>query len=93
MAEIARLQSELDRANENIDQKLDQLEDAGYDVVGLTKNLEDARQQLVVSEKEIARLQRKEERRLRRLERIRCQKCQMKITSRQLQKIYDADER
>lgn len=93
LAEIARLQSELDRANESIDQKLDQLEGAGFDVIGLSKNLEDARQQLVVSEKEVVRLQRREARRLRRLEKIRCQNCQSKFTSKQLQKIYDADER
>ncbi|KAL4062577.1 hypothetical protein J3A83DRAFT_4109663 [Scleroderma citrinum] len=92
LAEIARLQSELDRANESIDQKLDQLEDAGFGVVGLTKSLEDARQKLVISEKEIARLQRREERHLRRLERIRCQKCLVRISPTQLQKICDLDE-
>ncbi|KAG6334363.1 hypothetical protein ID866_4724 [Astraeus odoratus] len=92
LAEIARLQTELDRANESIDKKLDELEDAGLGVVGLTKNLEDVRQQLADSEREVARLQKREERRLRRLERTRCWKCLVKIDAKQLQKLCEADE-
>ncbi|KIK56356.1 hypothetical protein GYMLUDRAFT_174310 [Collybiopsis luxurians FD-317 M1] len=79
VAEISRLQRELDLANESIDDKLDKLEDAGLGVVGLTKKLEDARSRIRSLEDQIARLSRREERRLRRLERARCQKCLTKI--------------
>ncbi|KAJ7504249.1 hypothetical protein B0H11DRAFT_2154471 [Mycena galericulata] len=79
LAEINRLQRELDRANESIDDKLDKLEDAGLGVVGLTKRLEDARAKIVGLEEEIARLSRKEQRRVHRLERARCQKCLTKL--------------
>ncbi|KDR80779.1 hypothetical protein GALMADRAFT_241215 [Galerina marginata CBS 339.88] len=79
ISEINRLQRELDRANESIDDKLDKLEDAGLGVVGLTKKLEDARARIVSLEDEIARLNRKEERRSHRLERVRCQKCNIKV--------------
>ncbi|KAG5725048.1 hypothetical protein E4T56_gene12404 [Termitomyces sp. T112] len=79
VAEINRLQKELDRANESIDDKLDKLEDAGLGVVGLTKKLEDARAEISIMENEVARLSRREERRFRRLEKVRCQKCHIKI--------------
>jgi len=79
IAEISRLQRELDRANESIDDKLDKLEDAGLGVVGLTKNFEDARSKISALEDEIARLSRREERRIRRLGRTRCQKCHTKV--------------
>ncbi|KAG6908885.1 hypothetical protein DXG01_002863 [Tephrocybe rancida] len=79
LSEINRLQKELDRANDSIDDKLDKLEDAGLGVVGLTKKLEDARAKITTLEDEIARLSRREERRVRRLERARCQKCRIKI--------------
>ncbi|KAF5379308.1 hypothetical protein D9757_007667 [Collybiopsis confluens] len=79
VAEISRLQRELDRANESIDDKLDKLEDAGLGVVGLTKKLEDARSKIRSLEDQIARLARREERRLRRLERARCKKCLTKF--------------
>ncbi|KAJ7696511.1 hypothetical protein B0H17DRAFT_1158623 [Mycena rosella] len=79
VAEIARLQYKLDQANESIDDKLDKLGDAGLGVVGLTKRLEDARARIVILEEEIARLSRKEERRVHRLERARCQKCMTKV--------------
>ncbi|KAI6041341.1 hypothetical protein EDC04DRAFT_2893316 [Pisolithus marmoratus] len=92
LAEIARLQTRLDHANESIDQKLNQLEEAGLDVIGLTKSLEDTREQLAASEREVTRLQRREQRRLRRLERLRCQKCLVKIDMGQLRKIIDANE-
>ncbi|KAJ7255461.1 hypothetical protein B0H12DRAFT_533693 [Mycena haematopus] len=91
IAEIARLQRELDRANESIDDKLDKLEDAGLGVVGLTKRLEDARAKIVVLEEEIARLSRKEQRRVHRLERARCQKCLTKVDLRSVIRA-DADE-
>ncbi|KAJ7043757.1 hypothetical protein C8F04DRAFT_1366949, partial [Mycena alexandri] len=79
LAEINRLQRELDRANESIDDKLDKLEDAGLGVVGLTKRLEDARAKIVALEEEIARLSRKEQRRVHRLDRARCHKCLTKV--------------
>lgn len=92
LAEITRLQRELDRANESIDDKLDKLEDAGLGVVGLTKRLEDARARIVALEEEIARLSRKEERRVHRLERARCQKCLTKVDLRSVIRA-EADER
>jgi predicted nucleic acid-binding Zn-ribbon protein len=92
LAEITRLQRELDRANESIDDKLDKLEDAGLGVVGLTKRLEDARARIVGLEEEIARLSRKEERRVHRLERARCQKCLTKVDLRSAIRA-EADER
>lgn len=87
------MQTELDRANENIDQKLNELEDAGVGVIGLTRSLEDAREQLALSEREIARLKNREERRLHRLQRLRCHRCLVKIETGKLQRIYDADGR
>lgn len=93
MAEIARLQTELDHANESIDQKLDELQEAGLDAVELTKNLEDARSNIVTLENENARLQRREERRLRRLEKLRCQSCFVRIDPSRLHRVYEADER
>jgi phage shock protein A len=79
IAEINRLQRELDLANENIDDKLDKLEDAGLGVVGLTRKLEDARAKIIALEDEIARLSRGKDRHNRRLERARCQKCRTKV--------------
>jgi len=93
LAEIARLQAELDRANDSIDEKLDELEDAGLGVVSLTRDLETARSNISQLENEVARLQRREERRLHRLERLRCQKCLVKVATSHLQRLYDADER
>ncbi|KAF9038520.1 hypothetical protein BJ165DRAFT_1352368 [Panaeolus papilionaceus] len=84
LAEIQRLQRELDQANESIDDKLDKLEDAGMGVVGLTRKLEDARAKIARLEDEIARLTRKEDRRSRRLSRARCQKCYIKVDLRHL---------
>lgn len=89
LAEIQRLQRELDQANESIDDKLDKLEDAGMGVVGLTRKLEDARAKIARLEDEIARLTRKEDRRSRRLSRARCQKCYIKVDLRHL----NSDER
>ncbi|KAL6300868.1 hypothetical protein BKA93DRAFT_500905 [Sparassis latifolia] len=90
--EIARLQQELDRANESIDDKLDRLEDAGMGVVGLTKQLEDARTKIVALEDEIARLSRKEDRRYHRLQRARCRKCRTKFHLHDLASPADGDE-
>lgn len=93
VAEINRLQHELDLANESIDDKLDRLEDAGLGVVGLTKKLEDARAKILSLEDEIARLSRREDRRIRRLERARCQKCHIKVDLRNVITSTAADER
>ncbi|OBZ74037.1 hypothetical protein A0H81_06283 [Grifola frondosa] len=90
--EIARLQEQLDRANESIDDKLDKLEDAGCGVVGLTKQLEDAREKAVALEDELSRLTRREERRYQRLQRARCAKCQSKVDLRGLHRAADGDE-
>lgn len=90
IAEISRLQRELDLANDSIDDKLDKLEDAGLGVVGLTRKLEDARSKISALEDEIGRLSRKEERRLHRLDRARCQKCHTKVD---LAALAQADER
>lgn len=93
VAEISRLQRELDRANESIDEKLDKLEDAGLGVVGLTQKLEDARFKISGLEDEIARLKRREDRRTRRLQRIRCQKCHIKVDLSRLSESMEGDER
>jgi chromosome segregation ATPase len=90
IAEIQRLQKELDFANQSIDDKLDKLEDAGQGVVGLTKKLEDARAKVSELEDEIARLRRREDRRHRVLERTRCQKCHTKVN---MSKLLQADQR
>lgn len=86
IAEIERLQLELERANESIDEKLDRLEDAGFGVVSLTKQLEDAREKNVTLEDEVGRLSRREERRTQRLAKLRCQKCHIKVDVRMLQR-------
>lgn len=93
VAELARLQQELDRANASIDDKLDRLEDAGFGVVDLTQQLEDARDHINALEDEIARMTRKEERRDHRLQRLRCTKCRTKVDTRSLMSMGDADER
>ncbi|KAI0694558.1 hypothetical protein C8T65DRAFT_666568 [Cerioporus squamosus] len=92
VVELARLQHELDRANASIDDKLDRLEDAGFGVVDLTKQLEDARNEIVSLEDELARMSRREERRIRRLQRLRCTKCRTKIDMRGLDNTGDGDE-
>ncbi|KAI8969366.1 hypothetical protein BD414DRAFT_503572 [Trametes punicea] len=92
VAELARLQQELDRANASIDDKLDRLEDAGFGAVELAKQLEDAREHIIALEDEVARLSRREERRLRRLERLRCRKCRTKIDVHSLQRMGEGDE-
>jgi DNA repair exonuclease SbcCD ATPase subunit len=93
VAEIHRLQRELDHANESVDEKLDRLEDAGHGVIGLTKKLEDARAQLAIKEDELSRLARREQRRVKRLERARCGKCKVKMDLRYLERAADGDER
>lgn len=92
VAEIERLQHELERANESIDEKIDRLEDAGLGVVSLTKQLEDTREKILALEDEVGRLSRREDRRTQRLEKLRCQKCRVKVDTRSLQ-TRSADER
>lgn len=93
VTEIERLQYELERANEIIDDRLDRIEDAGVGVVSLSTQLEDAKAKIVTLEDEIARLSRKEDRRARRLEKLRCQKCLMKVDVRALEQKLMGDER
>jgi len=93
VAEISRLRRELDLANESIDDKLDKLGEAGLGVVGLTRKLEDARSRIVALEEDIARLSRRESRRIHRLERARCQKCHGRVDLRSLNRGAEGDER
>lgn len=93
VAEIERLQHELDIANESIDEKLDRLEDAGVGNIKLTNQLEDARARVVSLEEELGRLARREDRRTRRLERLRCSKCRMKVDLRGVLHSHVGDER
>lgn len=74
-AEIHRLQDELDKANESIDEKIDRLEEAGVGVVGLTTDLEHARAKIVELEECVARLARSEQARARRLRNFKCGGC------------------
>jgi predicted nucleic acid-binding Zn-ribbon protein len=93
LAEISRLERELGQANNSLDNKFDNLEDARLGFVGLTKRLEDARAKIITLEEEIARLSRKDERRIHRMERLRCQKCLTKVNTHALILKLDADER
>jgi myosin protein heavy chain len=93
LSEIARLQRDLDRANESIDDKLDRLGEAGLGVVNLTKKLDDARSRIVALEEDIGRLSRREDRRVRRLERARCIKCHGRVDLRGLNRAAEGDER
>ena len=88
-AEIERLQQELDRANEAIDEKLDRLEDAGVGVINLTNQLEEAKAKIVVLESDLGKVTRREERRLRRLEKLRCQKCHIKVDAKAMNFVGD----
>ncbi|KDQ61486.1 hypothetical protein JAAARDRAFT_511841 [Jaapia argillacea MUCL 33604] len=92
LAEIARLQQELDYANQSIDDKLDKLEDAGLGVVELTRRLEDARGRISALEAELARLARRDDRRIRRLKNARCLKCKGKVDLENLNRAAEGDE-
>ncbi|KZV68006.1 hypothetical protein PENSPDRAFT_583044 [Peniophora sp. CONT] len=92
MSEIKRLQSELDKANEEIDSKLDKLNDVRFGAVELTQQLEEERQRSAALEDDMARLERREERRMKRLERVKCAKCKTKVDVRGLGGALDADE-
>lgn len=88
-SELQRLRHELERANQSIDEKLEQIEDAGMDVINLTRQVEDGRAKIASLEDDVTRLSRKDDRRTRRLQKIRCGKCRTKIDVRSI----DADER
>jgi len=88
-SEIARLRQELERANQSIDEKLEQIEDAGMGVISLTRQVEDGRARIAALEDDVTRLSRKDDRRTRRLQKMRCGKCRTKIDARGI----DADER
>ena len=85
LSHIEQLQSDLDRANDSIDDKLDRLESAGAGVVSLTNQLQDARDKVISLENEVARLGRREERKDQRLEKLHCKKCGVKVDTRHLQ--------
>ena len=93
IAEIQRLERELGRANESIDEKLDRLENAGFGNVELEMRLNDERAKTAALEEDIARLDRREERRLRRLAKARCPRCKQNVDLRSLNRVGDEDER
>ncbi|KAI0255954.1 hypothetical protein BJV78DRAFT_1279159 [Lactifluus subvellereus] len=92
IAEIQRLERELGRANESIDEKLDRLEHAGFGNVELEMRLNDERARAVALEEDIARLDRREERRLRRLSKVKCPHCHQRADLRSLNRVVDGDE-
>lgn len=79
LAEISRLQRELDQANDCIDDKLGKLEDAGLGVVELTKKLGDAHMRIANLEDDVSKLVKREGRHIQRLKRAKCQKCLLKL--------------
>ena len=93
IAEIQRLERELGRANESIDEKLDRLENAGFGNVELEMRLNDERARTTVLEEDVARLDRREERRLRRLTKAKCPHCRQRMDLRSLNRVADGDER
>jgi hypothetical protein len=93
VAEIQRLERELGRANESIDEKLDRLENAGFGNVELEMRLNDERVKTAALEEDIARLDRREERRLRRLAKARCPRCRQNVDLRSLNRVGDEEER
>ena len=93
VVEIQRLEMELGRANESIDEKLDRLEHAGFGNVELETRLNDERAKTAALEEDIARLDRREERRLRRLAKAKCPHCRHHVDLRGLNRVGDGDER
>jgi DNA repair exonuclease SbcCD ATPase subunit len=93
ITEIQRLERELGRANESIDEKLDRLENAGFGNVELETRLNDERAKIAALEEDIARLDRREERRLRRLAKAKCPHCRQNVDLRSLNRAGDGDER
>jgi hypothetical protein len=93
ITEIQRLERELGRANESIDEKLDRLEHAGLGNVELEMRLNDERVRTVALEEDVARLDRREERRLRRLTKAKCPHCRQRVDMRSLNRVAEGDER
>jgi hypothetical protein len=93
ITEIQRLETELGRANESIDEKIDRLEHAGFGNVELEMRLNDERAKTAALEEDIARLDRREERRLRRLAKAKCPHCRHHVDLRGLNRVGDGDER
>lgn len=91
--EVERLQDEVNRLNEVVDEKLDRLQDADFGAVRLRQQLEEERARVVAVEDEIARLLRKEDRRTRRLEKLCCQKCHTKVGFHMFTQMAEEDER
>jgi predicted nucleic acid-binding Zn-ribbon protein len=91
--EMKRLQKELDRANEDIDDKLDRLNTISFDQVKLTQELADERARNTSLEDDLTRMTRRDERRLRRLEKVRCHRCHTHMDLRALNRVADGDER
>jgi hypothetical protein len=93
VAQIEHLQQELHIANDSIDEKVNMLEEAGMGIVGLTEKLEDSRTRTVVLEVEVARLVRREERRIRRLDRAKCLRCGGRVDLSKLLGIHAEEQR
>ncbi len=93
IAEIQRLEKELGRANESIDEKLDRLEHAGFGNVELEMRLNDERVRTATLEEDIVRLDRREERRLCRMSKAKCPHCRQRMDLRSLNRVADGDER
>jgi hypothetical protein len=87
------LEKELGLANESIDEKLDRLEHAGLGNVELEMRLNDERVKTAALEGDIARLDRREERRVRRLAKAKCPHCRIHVDLRSLNRVADGDER
>ncbi|KAI0036219.1 hypothetical protein K488DRAFT_82325 [Vararia minispora EC-137] len=84
LAKIRDLQVQLDQANEDIDEKLDRLNNVNFEGVMLRQQLADERAKTLSLEDDLARQARRDERRMRRLEKARCTQCHAKIDLRSL---------
>ncbi|CUA78211.1 early endosome antigen 1 [Rhizoctonia solani] len=78
-ARLVEVDARLVEANESIDQKLDKLEAAGAETINLTKSLYLSKEKITSLERELARLERREERLIKKLQRCRCTKCHMRF--------------
>lgn len=76
LRQIASLERELAHANENIDDKIDLLDEYGRGVTGLTEKLASAEGRIGYLSGEVKRLERREERRTKRLpKQLNCGTC------------------
>jgi len=82
-SDIARFRQDLERANQSINEKLEQIEDAGTDVISLIRRVGDERARIASLEDD-ARLSRKDDHRTRGLQKMRCGKCRTNIDSRSI---------